>query len=64
MYIVFTCMHTYTQLGMQPIDFAAQGGHMNVIDALVNDYGVDPNTKVSFSHTLYAYYLRSYYVTM
>ena len=40
---------------MQPIDFAAQGGHMNVIDALVNDYGVDPNTKVSFSHTLYAF---------
>ena len=34
---------------MQPIHFAAQGGHMNVIDALVNEYGVDPNSKVSFS---------------
>ena len=45
---------------MQPIALAARGGHMNVIDALVNDYGVDPNTKVSFSYTLYSYYLRSY----
>lgn len=35
------------QLGMQPIHFAAQSGHMNVINALVNEYGVDPNSKVS-----------------
>ena len=31
---------------MQSIHFVAQGGHMNVIDALVNEYGVDPNAKV------------------
>ena len=44
---------------MQPIHFAAQGGHMNVIDALVNEYGVDPNSKVSFSW-LVAMYLSTY----
>ena len=31
---------------MEPIHLAAQGGHVDIINALVNDYGVDPNSKV------------------
>jgi len=32
---------------MQAIHMAAQGGHTDIIDALVNDYHVDPNDSVS-----------------
>ena len=35
---------------MQPIHFAAAGGHVNIIDALVTDHKVDPNIKVSYLH--------------
>ena len=41
---------------MQPIHFAAAGGNVDIIDALVTDYKVDPNTKVSYVAT----YLRTY----
>ena len=29
-----------------PIHLAVQGGQVDIINALVNDYGVDPNSKV------------------
>ena len=29
-----------------PIHMAAQGGHVDIINALVNEYGVDPNSQV------------------
>ena len=29
-----------------PIHLAAQDGQVDIINALVNDYGVDPNSKV------------------
>jgi len=32
---------------MQAIHMAAQGGHTDIIDVLVNDYDVDPNDSVS-----------------
>ena len=35
---------------LQPIHFAAQGGHLNIVDILVSEYGVDPNTAVSALH--------------
>ena len=31
---------------MKPIHLAAQSGQVDIINALVNDYGVDPNSKV------------------
>ena len=36
---------------MQPIHFAAAGGHVDIIDALVTDHKVDPNIKVNYLHT-------------
>ena len=33
---------------MEPIHFAAQGGHVGIVNTLVNEYGVDPNSKVSY----------------
>ena len=35
---------------MEPIHLAAQSGQADIIDALVNDYGVDPNSKVKLLH--------------
>ena len=31
---------------MELIHLAAQGGHVNIVNVLVNDYGVNPNSKV------------------
>lgn len=31
---------------MESVHLAAQGGHVGIIDALVTEYGVDPNSKV------------------
>ena len=31
---------------MEPIHLAAQSGKVDIINALVNEYGVDPNSKV------------------
>jgi len=35
---------------MQPVHFAAAGGHVDIIDALVNDHNIDPNIKVSYTY--------------
>ena len=45
MYVcMFVCTYVcvYTQRGIQPIHYAAGGGHINVIKALVEKYGVNP----------------------
>ena len=45
---------------MEPIHLAAQGGHVDIIDALVTEYGVDPNSKVcNLKHV----HVRSYICT-
>ena len=33
------------QGGMQPIHFATMDGHHHIISALIDQYGVDPNSK-------------------
>ena len=33
---------------MDSIHFAAQSGHVGIVNTLVNEYGVDPNSKVSY----------------
>ena len=39
---------------MQPIHYATHGGHMHVIDELV-EYGVNPNASVSYYAYIHAY---------
>ena len=41
---------------MQPIHLAALGGHVDIINTLVTEHGVDPNSKVSYV----CFHLRSY----
>ena len=43
-------------MGGRAIHFAISGGHVDIINALVNDYGVDPNSKVSYA-LVYTYLL-------
>ena len=45
---------------MQPIHYAAQGGHMAVIDELVCFCGVDPNALVSYVITYLCMYIHTY----
>ena len=39
-----------------PIHLAAQSGQVNIINALVNEYGVDPNSKVRKTSILFSYF--------
>ena len=37
------------QDGLQPIHFAAKFGHIEIIQALLDDYGVNPNSNSKVS---------------
>ena len=51
---MYMYMHILTQTGMQPIHSAASNGHIDVINVLVEKYGVDPQEKAEVC-TLYTY---------
>lgn len=41
--ILHACPHL--QEGMQPIHFAAASDHQHIVSVLIDDYGVDPNSR-------------------
>ena len=44
---VSTLLDNLFQDGLQPIHYAAEGGHLHIVDALISEYGADPNAAVS-----------------
>ena len=44
--LIYLVTDNYIQSRLQPIHMAAKTGHNNIIDTLINDYGVSPNVEV------------------